>query len=188
MRLFTSAFLCFGMIASSAMADHVPAREASKKIGKAVDAISALAQSGVEEFKVKPKSTVKAMLFELALKTGYVSDESEFSWVGSSADAWEADSTNWGETTMKDAYSYIMDLEEYDRDELDQPGNEKKKEKFESKVRNVKKAFELFMHTGVQFGIAPMGAVQCGVTFAALAIIDPHTGKIYVFKREGSGC
>jgi hypothetical protein len=54
-------------------------------------------------------------------------------------------------------------------------------------IKAAKKAFSLLMDTGVKFGVAPMGAVQCGGTFASLAIIDPE-GTIYLFSKEASGC
>ena len=161
----------------------------SKRIETAVDAFSPLAKTGVSEFKVKPAASVKAALYALAIKEGYSTDESDFSWVGDSSDAWEADSTHFGETTMKAAYSYIMSPDsDADVNNENTPEARAAKKKAAADLKAAKEAFKLLIGSGVQFGVVPMGAVQCGVTFAALAIIDPATGKIYVFAKEGSGC
>ncbi len=156
----------------------------SENIAKAVKAFRPLAQSGVETVKVKKAKTTKEWLFNLAVKKGYSSDESDFSWVGNSSDAWAADSTNFGSTTMKDAYSYITQVDKEYLEGL----TETKKQKYLKDVQAAKDAFKLLLNTGVKFGVAPMGAIQCGVTFAALAIIDPETNTIYLIAREGSGC
>lgn len=148
----------------------------SDRIFKAVKGVSFVAGSGVKTLKVKPARTVKEMLFALAIKEGYSSSAEDFNWVGTSTDAWEADSTNFGETDMKQAYAYIF--ERTDDEQAPKAADLKK----------AKEAFKLLLGTGVKFGVAPMGAVQCGVTLAALAIIDPITGKIYLFAKEGSGC
>ena len=164
------------------------AQDASSKIAKAVKIFAPLAESGVANKKVKPASSVKEMLLALALKEKYVDNEEDFSWVGKSGSAWEADSTNWGETSMKGAYEYVTSLDSTRKEYLDEPGNEKEKAKVLKQIEAAKAAFKLLLNTGVEFGVAPIGAVQCGVTFAALAIIDPATGKIYLFAKEGSGC
>ncbi|MBI1861300.1 MAG: hypothetical protein HYR96_10325 [Deltaproteobacteria bacterium] len=183
MKSLTLMTVCFALVGALAFGQKVSPKEASKRIARVVNVASRLAESGVADHKVEPGTNVKAMLYELALQTEYVTSEEEFSWVGDSNDAWEADSTNWGETTMKGAYHYIVD-------EPDQFSDLEKKEqqKFKKAAKATKKVWRDLLGTGVRFGVAPMGAVQCGVTFAALAIIDPHTGKTYLFAREGSGC
>lgn len=176
------------LVGSVAIAATMPVKIASKNIQQAVKTFTPLAQSGVREFQVKPAKTVKEMLFALAMKELDVSNESEFSWKGLSHEAWTADEGNWGETTMASAYEYILTADDDYKKLLNEPGHEKEKAQFEKNIQNSKEAFKLLLHTGVMFGVVPKGAVQCGVTFAALAIIDAHTGKIYVFSKEGSGC
>ena len=188
MKSFISLFLGFGILCSLANADSVPPKAASKRISDFVKVITPLAESGVDEHKGKPTRSVREALLALSLKTGYNSEESEFNWVGKSNDAWEADSTNFGEESMKGAYDYVTELDESYEESLNEPGNEKEKAKVLAAIKKAKDSFRLLLNTGVMFGVAPMGAVQCGVTFAALAIIDPHTGKIYLFAKEGSGC
>ena len=173
------------MSSINASAATKSAKQASKDIEAAVEAIKALAESGVDQYKVKPGSSVKEMLLELAIKEDYSTDENDFSWVGKSNSAWEGDSTNWGETTMKEAYSYIFSpIEENEGGEE----NVEETAEYKETVKKGKEAFELLLGTGVMFGVAPLGAVQCGFRYAGLAIIDPHTGKIYIFAKEGSGC
>ena len=66
LKSFISVFVGMGIICAAAMADQVPAKEASKRISAFIKVAAPLAQSGVEEFKVKPAKTVKAMLLALA--------------------------------------------------------------------------------------------------------------------------
>ena len=187
MKFFLSAFVGIGLIGSLSLG-AVPAKTASKRIAQAVDIISPLARSGVREYKTKPAKSVKAALLALAFKEKYISEVSEFSWVGDSNEAWDADSTNWGETTMKGAYDYVTHEDADYLEYLKEPEQKKELAQWQKSLKQSKAAFKKLVGTGVKFGVAPLGAVQCGVTFAALAIIDPHTGKIYVFAREGSGC
>jgi hypothetical protein len=161
---------------------------ASDKIEEAVNTLNPLAQSGIQVLKVNPTMSVKTALLELAFQTGYISEESEFSWQGTSPSAWEVDSSNWGEATFKDAYEYITYLDKDYVDYLNDAGNEVEKANVYKAIETAKDTFKTLQETGVLFGVAPMGAVQCGVTFAALTIIDPVTGKIYIVSKEGSGC
>ncbi len=182
------SYIALGMgiviISSAALgAKRVTPKAASQRIQEFVEAVSPLALSGVEVIKVKPTKSVKEALLAVAWKQKYISEESEFSWVGHSNDAWGADTMSWGETTMKEAYAYVTEL-----DSNFEPENEKEKLKVEANIKKAKAAFKKLLNTGVLFGLAPLGAVQCGVTLAALAIIDPHTGKVYLFAKEGSGC
>lgn len=159
--------------------------KASRQIAKLVRTIGPLATSGVSEYRIEPTRNVKEAMKKLALKEGMVDSAQDFedSWSGDNGDAWGADSAAWGEDNMANAYSYVFDpLEE--ESELEQDEQVKMRRAREAGKRD----WELLLHTGVQFGVVPMGAVQCGVTFAALAIVDPHSGKIYVFSKEGSGC
>lgn len=187
MKLLASLLLSFSLMSSiNASAATKSAKQASKDIEAAVEAVKALAESGVSKYKVKPGNNVKEMLLTLAIKEYEISEEEfEMNWKENSADAWETDSANWAESTMKEAYSYIFDPPEMnDGEEV----SAEETAKYKAAVKKGKEAFELLLNTGVMFGVAPLGAVQCGVRFAGLAIIDPHTGKIYVFAKEGSGC
>lgn len=184
--LFALVSVCLASGSAFAKNKTSTLEENSKKIEQAVEGMSALAQSGVEEFKIKPTEDVKAALTELALNEGYVEKAEEMSWY-ENGDQWGADSMGWGPADMSDAYSYIMTRDERDLDYLREEGNEKLLAQYESDLKAAKLAFKGLLNTGVKFGVAPLGAVQCGVTFAALAIIDP-AGKIYLFKAEGSGC
>lgn len=179
--LLTLSLFIFG---SNAQADRLTPAKASKNIAAAVKAFEPLAGSGVEKFKIKPVKTIKEAMLALAFKAEYISEESEFNWIESGGDAWGADSMAFGQTTMKGAYNYIIKVDKEYVDGMD----EKERTKYLANVEKAKEAFKLLLNTGVQFGLAPMGAIQCGVTFAALAIIDPNTGIIYVFAKEGSGC
>lgn len=182
-QVFVSTLLVLGLH-GQAMAANMPAKEASKRIEQVVKIISPLAQSQVRGYKVKPDSSVRSALLELAMKEDYLDDAADFTWVGKSLAAWDADSGNWGEATMKDAYDYITYLDTDSARDL----SEAEAAKIEGQIQKAKKSFKLLLNTGVRFGVVPMGAVQCGVTFAGLAIIDPHTGKVFVFAKEGSGC
>jgi len=70
---------------------------------------------------------VKEILLSLALNEGYVTDESDFSWKGDAAEAWDADSTNFGEASMKDAYNYVTELTDERKDFLDEEGQQEGK-------------------------------------------------------------
>ncbi len=163
-------------------------RSNSELIRQAVNNLEPLARSGISEYEVKSAKTVKSALYELALQTEYVSEESEFSWVGTSNSAWEGDSTNWGETTLADAKSYLTDLTDEDKEFLDQPENAKLKVEVYKSIKDSNNTFKTLSKAGALFGVAPMGAVQCGFTYAALTVIDPISGKIYIISKEGSGC
>ncbi len=181
LRTILSLALTFAV--TSAYAD-----DRSERIEKVVDSFSQFAQSGVHVYKVKPARTVKAMVLELAIQIGNAEDESDLGWVENENDAWEADSSNWAETEMKTAYEYMTTFDEYYLEQLNEPGQEAEKARVMAEMKKAKEDFKLFLNSGVKFGVGPMGAVQCGVTFAALLIIDPATGKIYSFAKEGSGC
>ena len=150
-----------GISCSLTVAAPVSAKTASARIKKAVNAMAPLAQSGVQEFKIKPTKSIKEAMLALALKSKSIDDESDFSWSGKDGDAWGADSSSWGETTMKGAYSYVTELDDAYAEELSQPGSEKEKAKVERQLEKAKEeAFKHLLNTGVMFGIAPMGAVR----------------------------
>jgi hypothetical protein len=179
-----SALLLSSLLAAgiSHAESRATARESSQRIAEAVEAFKPLAGSGVEVYQVIPGSA-KQMLLELALQEQIIDSAEDFE-LSSGSDVWEADSLNWGLEMMKGAYSYITAV---DQDQLKEM-TPKERARLEQNLKAAKAAFPLLMNTGVQFGVVPMGAVQCGVRFQALAILDVKSGKIYVFAREGSGC
>lgn len=187
MKKLVSVVLGLGVMVSVATASAMPSKEASARIKRAVDGIKPIAQSGVEVFKVKP-GTVKEMLFAVGVKDGIVESKNDFNWVGSSDSAWEGDSLNWGTTTMKGAYNYLFknDNVEDGLKQDDEDGKDTKE--YMAKVKAAKEAFKLFLGTGVEFGVTPLGAVQCGFRYAGLAVIDMNSGTVYIFSIEGSGC
>lgn len=188
MKSFVSTCVLACLASASGFAKPVPAKEASKRIEAFAAAIRPLAESGVREVKVKPTKSVKAALLELAIKESGLDEEGfNSNWV-EDPDAWEPDSSNYSETTMKAAYAHIFKLDDDYKSSLNDAGNEKAKIKIESALKKGKAAFKRLMNTGVMFGVAPFGGVQCGVQFPALAIIDPHTGKIFLFAKDGTGC
>jgi hypothetical protein len=185
--------LLFGLISivlasGSAYAAKKPSslEENSRKIKAAVDGMSVLAASGVEEYKVRPTTDVKAALTEIAMNEGMIEKADELEWF-TDGSQWETDSGNWGSSDMSEAYSYIMTRDEREVEDLHRQGMEKELAQYEADLKAAKQAFKGLLNTGVQFGVAPLGAVQCGVRFAALAILDP-AGKVYIFAVEGSGC
>lgn len=180
----------FTFIVTLLLAVNVYAKEdpRSKTIADAVKAFSALAE-GVQEFKIKPTKNIKEAMKQLALQERDESaEEFDESWTGEDSDAWGADSSAWGSASMKGAYNYIVKFNFMEErfQGFDDPENELRK--LQPKLAAARAAFKNLLGTGVMFGIAPMGAIQCGVTFAALAVVDPYTGKVTLISMEGSGC
>lgn len=159
----------------------------SEGIKSAFTILQKIANS-TNNYKVKP-GTEKEMLMRLALKEKYSESVEEFneSWVGDKNSAWEADSSSWGSTNVEAAYSYVTTvLDDY----LDRSNRkDADKIKFANKMRDANRAFAILRAIKtVRYGVAPLGAVQCGVTFAALMILDTETGDIYQIDMEDSGC
>lgn len=182
MKNLMFAFVCFGLC-SFAQADHVTPKVASARIKKVVENFTPFAWSGVQHFKVKAGLSIRETLEAIAKKEGH----EEFSWATEDQDAWEADSTLWGWTNMRDARSYLTTID----DNFFVVAEENKKgsrAKLEALFEKAKASFSQLEHTGVTFGIAPLGAVQCGIRFSALVVIDSKTGNAWVIAMEGSGC
>lgn len=159
----------------------------AQRIAQAAKILAEISQ-GSSRYKVSP-GNAKEMLLEFALNEKMVESEEEFesSWQGNSGDAWEADSMNWGTETVQGALSYITGALEQDLDASDKTDADKIK--FADSTMAAKHAFGILRSIkSVQFGVAPTGAVQCGVTFASLFILDTTTGAIYQIIMEGSGC
>ena len=159
----------------------------ASRIAVAAKLLSEVAQ-GSNTYKVSP-SDAKAMLLEFALNEQMAESAEEFegNWKGNSADAWEADSMNWGTDTASGALSYITNALENDLDAGEK--SDADKVKYADGMMAAKRAFKILRSIkSVKFGVAPTGAVQCGVTFASLFILNTTTGKIYQIIMEGSGC
>lgn len=172
--------LMFAMAGASASAATLPPDLATTHIERAIQALQPLARSGISEFQIaRPERSVKKSLLALALQEQLADSEADFNWDESGKSAWYPDGNLWAQTDMANAYAYVLMLEE----DEDMTKQEAAREKAAAR-----QAFDLLQNTGVQFGVAPLGAVQCGVRFAGLAIVNPHNGKIYIFAREGSGC
>ena len=159
----------------------------SSRIKYAVSLLSKISEGG-SNYKVKPGS-VKEMMKSLALSEGSVESVKEFedAWVGDSSDAWGADNMNWGTDTSSGASSYVLNslAERLDSGE----NTDADKIKFADDPKLARQAFAILRSIKqVAYGVAPMGAVQCGVTFSSLMILDTETGEIYQVIMEGSGC
>jgi hypothetical protein len=181
MKSLMLALVCFGLSFSTAQADHVTPKQASARIKRVVEAFEPLAWSGVTHYKVKAGLSVRATLEAIAKKLGH----EEFTWATEEKDAWEADSTLWGWTNLRGARSYLTTIEDAFWEVAGENG---KREKLEAQFEKAKLELSKFDHTGVTFGIAPLGATQCGIQFAALVVIDSRTGNVWVVAMEGSGC
>lgn len=167
-----------------AVSSYAQSASSSKKIAEAVKSFKGVAESGIEVVQLRPNVSLKGALVQLAFKKQYIDSVEEMNWVGNSSEAWEADSANFGETTMKGAYQYLISIDK----DLYADLEPKDKMALLANVKKAKEGFKLLMNTGVKFGVVPFGAVQCGVTFSALAVYDPSSGKLYIISKEGSGC
>lgn len=158
-----------------------------ERIAYAANILASISE-GSNEYTVKPNQDSKKMILELALHEGMVESEQEFndSW-SEDGSAWEADGATWGPEDANGARSYIegaldQNLENSENSDAD-------KIKFADGMTKTKQAFNILRSIkSVKFGVAPMGAVQCGVTFSSLLILDTENGKIHQIIMEGSGC
>lgn len=159
-----------------------------ERITRAAQILAGISE-GSDTIKVKPDTDPKAMLLEYGLREQLVESAEDFeaNWVGDKGDAWGADSMNWGLETLAGAQSYIegalqMRLEESE-------GTDQDKIKFADGMMASSKAFQVLRSIkSVRYGVAPTGAVQCGVTFPSLFIIDTENGEMHQIIMEGSGC
>lgn len=169
-----------------ALAESV--KDKADGIADAVRDISPLSE-GVEEFTIKPTRSVKEAMRQVFVNEKYDDGENfDDHWVGESASKWEGDTSNWGSATMKEAYDYVINFD-FEEERFGNAEDSKEElRKIQPLIQKAKLGFKKMLGTGVMFGVAPMGAVQCGFTFPALAIVDPHSGKVYMLRMEGSGC
>lgn len=161
------------------------AKKPESALSKAMGSLGAIAVGGVQEYKIKPGNDLKTSLMTLAIQEGYVEDAAEFAdqWTDNENDAWEADSLNWGATDLEGGKSYV---ESVLADQQDYAPN---KEEYKSSLKIAQKAFEQLKRLPhLQYGVVPMGAVQCGVTFPSLMVIDAKTGEALNLVMEGAGC
>ncbi len=159
----------------------------AQRIAFAAKILAGIAQ-GSHTHQVSP-GDVKSMLLEFGLKEQMVESEKDFesSWKANSSAAWEADSMNWGTDTAQGALSYIKTALEQDLEGSEHQDTDKIK--FADGTVAAKRAFGILKSIkSVKYGVAPTGAVQCGVTFSSLFISDTATGTMYQIIMEGSGC
>ncbi|KYG70232.1 hypothetical protein AZI85_13875 [Bdellovibrio bacteriovorus] len=177
------------LIASLAFSFTANAKSKSieERINYAATLLAEVAE-GSQTYTVAPNKDPKAMILELALQTGYVESVEEFEehWAEDGS-AWETDGMTWGPETWGGASDYIRGQLELRLEEGEQ--TQEDKIKFAEQILKVNRAeFILRSIKSVKYGVAPIGAVQCGVTFSSLLIIDTENGKIHQIDMEGSGC
>ncbi|XGC79721.1 hypothetical protein ACES2L_10310 [Bdellovibrio bacteriovorus] len=179
--------LIFVISFALALSANAANKEIEKRISFATDLLASLAE-GSETYSVTPNKDPKVMIKELALKEELVESDSDFEahWtIGS--EAWATDSLLWGLDNMMGGIEYVkvvlfQTLEESERTDAD-------KIKYADAMLKVERAEQILRSIkSVKYGVAPMGAVQCGVTFQSLLIIDTENGKIHNIVMEGSGC
>jgi hypothetical protein len=137
----------------------------SKKIMQVADELSKLLPS--HEYNLQAASPLE-MLTQMAAELEY--DDFNYN----PQDAINPDSTAWGIIKMSQAIKWVANAELLENNSSEG-----------QKAANLIKSL---YGTGVVFGASPTGAVQCGVTFAALLLIDTAKGVIHSFDTEDSGC
>lgn len=185
MKTLISSLVALLLCSPAFSAEETDAQK-SKRIEAAVKVIKRLSQSD-KVYKVTPDQSIKDSLFEIAEQEQLDSEDFANSYTTDSTEVWEVDSLKWGSETMKGAYSYIFNFdfnEVSHQDDDDQEDHAKIKEL----IDDAKLAFKDLVNSGVQFGVGPTGAVQCGVRFQALYIINKYNGKVHEIVLEGSGC
>ncbi|MEK2645975.1 hypothetical protein [Bdellovibrio sp. BCCA] len=173
------------LVSTSAFAKN---QDIEKRIRYAADLLASVAE-GSQEFKVTPGSDVKKILFELATNEGMVDDQKDFDdhWEATPKNAWGVDEMLWAEEDRGGAYSYIESGLENTLEGSEQTDQDKIK--FADGTLKLNKAFNVLRSIkSVKYGVAPMGAVQCGVTFPSLMILDTENGVVHQIIMEGSGC
>lgn len=172
-------------VSTSAFAKN---KDIENRVRYAANVLASIAE-GSQEFKVTPNSDAKKMLFELGTNEGMIESQEDFNehWDAKASDAWGADEMLWAEETHSGAYSYVENALEVALEESEQTAADKVK--FADGTLKLNKAFNVLRSIkSVKYGVAPMGAVQCGVTFPSLMILDTENGIIHQIVMEGSGC
>ncbi len=183
MKRLISAILLISFLTTQAEA-QVAERES--RISRAATLLSDVAES-VSPVKLSPNEVKEAMKELAGERHALSAEEFEENWVGNDSDVWGADTASWGFDTAAGAQGYIeaaikenfIQSEQTDQDKI----------KYADAMMKVDRAFSLLPPSKhIQYGVAPLGAVQCGVTFAELVILDTRTGEAYEVVMEGSGC
>ncbi|AFY00902.1 hypothetical protein [Bdellovibrio bacteriovorus] len=157
----------------------------SRKLQYALEILTSITEES-KVTKVQPNKDIKAMMIEYGIKEGALESAEDFNWVDDNS-AWEGDSTKWGRDTLEGAKSYVIAVLEQRLEYSD--NNSADKVTFADNYMKAQHAFSLLNEIkGIQYGVGPVGAVQCGGQYAALLIIDPITGTIYTIIMEASGC
>jgi hypothetical protein len=157
------------------------------QIEKAMDLISETAQGGVQKTILMPNQDAKEMLKDFAWKKYQIPpEEFEESWVPKEDSAWEIDSGAWSLSNLASAKIYVKSaLQNAQNNDLSEPDEKA----YQEALAKAKTAFEILGQASpVAYGVAPTGAVQCGVSFAALIVMDLENGIVYEVAMEGSGC
>lgn len=183
MKTIVMTLCLFATLSASAKAPSI-----QERVNRAAQILAGISE-GSDTIKVKPNTDPKAMLLEYALREQLVETEDDFeaNWVGDSGDAWGADSMNWGLENLAGAQSYIEGALQTRLEEGE--GTDQDKIKYADGMMASSKAFTILRSLkSVKYGVAPTGAVQCGVTFPSLFIIDTENGEMHQIIMEGSGC
>jgi hypothetical protein len=149
----------------------------SEKIKNVANQLDGLFPSS-NESEVTPASPLN-MMKEYAISE-YEESGDDFNY--DPEQALDPDSTAWGIIKMSQAISWVQSSQYLNQTS---EGEEIKNSPTAKKAGNLIRSL---VGTGVVFGAAPHGAVQCGVTFPALLLIDTKSGVIYSFNTEDSGC
>jgi len=171
-------------VAVDASAKNIKVEQKVAQVATALEQVA----TGVEVLEFTPGLSVHDALLEIALKSGYSEDVEEFesNWMGN-GDAWGADEMDWGSEALEGAQDYISgNIKYYHEEGYDEDETE---EQYQAKLAIASKAFAVLKGLPtVKYGVAPMGAIQCGVTLAALIILDIENGKAYKITMESGGC
>ncbi len=195
--LVTAMTLSLSALSASAAVAKAQSKD-SKRIEYAATLLSSASDSMTSE-QVSPTkdSDSKEILKKVATDIqGIEAEEFADYYEAEPADAWGADSMMYASASLADAMSYVTDFVLESLDAIDSENDKEEADKQKLKLANalisIQKAEpilkDLQKYKKVSFGIAPMGAVQCGVTFPALLIMDGTEGLVYVISNEGSGC
>ncbi len=184
--IFTCAITFFTVVTSYAAKPikvGMPISKESKFIDLQMTMLKGVADT-VKIYKVTP-GTEEQMLKALSEQLEY----EDFDWVGADDSSWEADSLSWGVTNLERAQAYVIGVLEQKLEENSENNVNKAKIQFADNYIISKKVFDSLKNVkGVKYGVSPTGAVQCGVSFAALLVLDTKEGYIYEIVMEGSGC
>lgn len=159
-----------------------------QRISYAAKLLAEMAE-GSQTYTAQQGLDAKSLMKEIALKEQMTETEEDFesNWVNEVGTAWGADEMLFGLESLPGAISYIKTnledrLEQSEKTDAD-------KIKFADDYTKANQAFEILRSIkSIKFGIIPTGAVQCGVTFPSLLILDTENGQAHQITMEGSGC